>query len=288
MSLPRTAIIGGRGKLGAAFAGLFEKAGCEVLIADHETELTPRQACAQADITIFSVPISVTPAVINEVAPAARPGSLLADLTSIKLPAMEALARSAPDGVEILGLHPLFGPQVVSHMAEQVIAVCPLKTGPRAEWLSNFLVQNGAHLKKTTPQEHDEMMAVIQGITHFSAIASGLALKKLGVDLEKTLAFASPIYELRLAMIGRILGQSPQLYAEIQIENPSTAVAVKAYKQAIDELSQTVDSSDEQAFQTIFREAADYLGSFKERASQMTDHVIDSMAAFDGTSETEK
>lgn len=280
MKNPTIVIIGGEGTMGRAFGGLFTKAGCRVLSIDRETEMTAREACQQADILFFAVPISITPSLVAEYAVFAKPQSLIVDICSIKVPVVEAAEKYAPAGVEVLSLHPLFGPSVVSAMKNQVVAVCRVradaakKDGSWSEWLLELLRKNGALLTLTTPQKHDEMMAIIQGITHFSAIASAMALKDLAVDLDETLTFASPIYALRLAMVGRILSQSSQLYAEIEIENPATRIALKAYTEAMERLAATVSTKDSTAFQRYFQEAAEYLGEYRLHAQKETDAII--------------
>lgn len=260
--------------MGSAFAKLFRRHKFRILVADIATELKPAAACARADVTIFSVPIKITPQVITECAPHAKSGSLLVDLTSLKTPAMAAFKKNAPANVEVVSLHPLFAPGAVAQLKKQVIAVCTLRAGSKWRWLSVFFKKQGAILTSTTANEHDRMMAIVQGITHFSAIASGMALKRLGANLKKTLSFASPIYRLRLAMIGRILNQSPALYAQIEIENPNMKKTAKAYLNSIQDLMNCVESGDEVAFENYFRDAAGFFGTFKNQAQRETDAIV--------------
>lgn len=278
MSSPVISIIGGKGAMGAALALFFRRHKLRVLVADLHTALTPEAACRRADITIFSVPIRVTPRVIAHVAPFAKRGSLLADVTSLKAPAIKAFTSYAAKNVEILGLHPLFAPGAMENLGEQVIAACSERDGPRSRWLRRLLTSSGAIIVDTTPREHDKLMAIVQGITHFSAIASALALSELKVNLRETLKFASPVYMLRLAMIGRILNQSPQLYAQIEIENSAMQPVVAAYQKAIADLARTVAAGDEQKFEKLFKQAAKFLGPFKKKAQELTDEIIEGMA----------
>ncbi len=271
---PVIAVIGAKGKMAKEFVKLFKKAEIVVLEVDVKTKLTLAQALSQADITIVSVPISVTVDVLTEVLKCAKPSSLVADLTSIKLPIEKAFVSSNRTDIEMVGLHPMFGPSMIADMRGQIVAYCPFKTGTLTKWLTLFFKSHGALLKKTSAHEHDECMAVIQGITHFSAIASGMALEKLGADVKKTKAFASPIYSLRLAMIGRILSQSPELYADIEIENPRTVTAVHAYMAAIEELNSAITSKDKSAFIKMFNGAAEFLGSYTTQAQKETDRII--------------
>jgi chorismate mutase/prephenate dehydrogenase len=63
----------GAGRIGRLLARLFGDLGHRVLIADVDTDLTPEAAAAAADVTVVSVPIDVTEAVIRTVGPHVRP-----------------------------------------------------------------------------------------------------------------------------------------------------------------------------------------------------------------------
>ena len=62
-------------------------------------------------------------------------------------------------------------------------------------------------------------MAVVQALTHFAYIGIGAALQALDFDVEKSRKFMSPVYEIMIDFVGRILDQNPELYASIQ-KNP--------------------------------------------------------------------
>jgi len=274
MNNPTIGIIGAKGKMGQAFAKLFESRGINVLEADINTKLRAEDIIKKADITIFSVPISVTESLIKELAPQAKSKSLITDFTAIKSNSVSTMLESAPSSCEVLGLHPIFGPSVVSDLSKQVFAACLSRPGELTKFLLSFFRDEGAIIKETTPEEHDRMMSMVQGLTHLSAIATAIALKNLGFNLEESFEFSSPIYRLRLNMIGRILSQSPQLYAEIAVDNPLTAKTINAYQDAISKLGKLVKNHDIEGFEKAFSEASDFLGDFKDEAYQRTTELI--------------
>ncbi|MDF2378736.1 MAG: prephenate dehydrogenase/arogenate dehydrogenase family protein [Candidatus Gracilibacteria bacterium] len=274
MNTPTISIIGGEGKMGKAFADLFEARGIDVLVADLNTKLTPEQAAKKGDIVIFSVPISKTVAVIKELAPSVKKSSLVADITSIKCPAIEAMIQHAPESCEVHGFHPMSGPGGITDLKKTVVVSCPVRSGKWSEWMLKFFTEEEAIIKETTAEEHDKMMSIVQGITHISSIATAMALKELGINVEDTLEFSSPVYKLRLDMIGRVLSQSPQLYAEIAVENPLNKKTITAYHDALKKLLKCIQKKDESSFIQSFEQAADHLGDFKEEAYQKTSELI--------------
>lgn len=269
-------IIGGQGKFGQWLVNFFQNLNYEVLVSDIDTKLTNRQVVEKSEVVIFSVPISKSVEVIEEVAPYSREGTLWMDVTSLKTRPVEAMLKSK---ASVIGMHPMFKPTISAK--GQVIILCPVRAGEWLEWLQPILENSGAKVKIMIPQEHDEMMALIQGGTHIPLIAAGYALKRLGVNLTDSLDIASPIYRMRLEMIGRILGGDPELYAEIAVLNSNTSKIVSNLLVAVQSLLHSLISQDIEEFVRIFKEAAEFFDNFVEQAIKDTDYLIQRMVERD-------
>ena len=81
-------------------------------------------AVGDADIVLFCVPIEHMVPTIEEVASHAREGSLLMDVASVKTAPYEALKRCAPENVEVLPCHPMFGPRVPTLKRQTIALTC--------------------------------------------------------------------------------------------------------------------------------------------------------------------
>jgi len=271
---PLIGIIGGRGQMGRWFAAFFRKEGHKVLIAGRNTSLRPEELAEKCDVVIISVPIHATLDVIKSIGKHVRKGSLLMDLTSIKSAPVRAMLKYSK--AQVIGAHPVFGPTVNTIKGQRVV-LCPARGRKWMTWLKGLLERNSAKVKITTPENHDKMMSIIQGITHFSSICTGYALKEMGIDVDESIDFTSPIYRLRIGMVGRILNQDPRLYADIEIQNKETIKAVNAYIRSANKLREHIKKKDEMGFVKFFDEAADAFGSFKEEAMDETNYLIEKM-----------
>ncbi len=266
------AVIGGRGGMGSCMARLFADLGHAVMIADLDTELTPEQAADEADVVVVSVPIDVTVEVIRRIGPRARPDALLMDVTSIKSAPMRAMLESTR--ASVVGTHPLFGPSVHSLQGQRV-ALTPGRGDAWKTWLSKMLEARGLVVAETTPEAHDRAMAVVQVLTHFSTEVAGTTMAKLGVPLDATLPFTSPVYLMELLMTARHFAQSPDLYASIQMSNPETARVTETFVRAAEELRANVAARDHEAFARVFDHVHDYFGAFTEQALEQSSFLID-------------
>lgn len=266
------AIIGGAGAMGRRMAALFAELGHTILISDIDTPLRPIDAASAADVVVISVPIADTAAVIREVGPRVRPDALLMDVTSIKSEPMRAMLESTT--ASVVGTHPLFGPAVHSLQGQRIVLTRG-RGDAWFEWLRVALQSRGALLIETTPEEHDRVMSVVQVLLHYSIEVMGRTLAALGVSIEQTLQYTSPIYAIELLLTGRHFAQSPDLYASIQMENPATADVMKAFLAAGEELRGIVAGRDREAFRGVFADVQTMFGPFLARALEQSEFLID-------------
>lgn len=270
---PRTvAIIGGRGGMGRCLAELFGDLGHAVMIADLETRITPQEAAGVADVVVLSVPIDVTTDVIRQLGPWVRPDALLMDVTSIKGAPVQAMLESSR--ASVIGTHPLFGPSVHSLQGQRVV-LCPARADVWLDWLKQMFHARGLMMVETTPEAHDRAMAIVQVLVHFSTEVMGKTLVKLGVAIERTIEFTSPIYLMELLMTARHFAQSPDLYASIQMSNPATPEVTDAFIRSAEELRGIAARQDRAAFAEAYREVRTLFGSFTDQAMEQSSFLID-------------
>ncbi|KKH49395.1 prephenate dehydrogenase [Methanosarcina sp. 1.H.A.2.2] len=262
-------ILGGTGEMGQWFTHFFKERDYEVTVwgKGGKVEVARKlnvpfasdleAAIPENDIVIVSVPINATEETIAEVAPKMKAGSLLMDFTSTKVKPVEAMRRFAPANVEILGTHPMFGPTIPTIRGQTVILV-PVN-GRSEKWfpvIRQLFEESGAHVEITTADEHDRLVSVVQGLTHFAYIAIGTTIDRLDFDIKKSRKFVSPVYSIMLDFVGRILGQNPYLYALIQMENPGVPEVHEAFIKECEELSSLVRAHDDEGFVRKMKAAA--------------------------------
>ncbi len=266
------AVIGGKGAMGGCMAEFFADLGHAVMIADLDTQLTPDEAASVADVVLISVPIDVTMDVIRRLGPRVRQDALLLDVTSIKAEPVKAMLEASQ--ASVLGTHPLFGPSVHSLQGQRVV-LCPGRGDQWLDWARQMFRARGLATLEATPEEHDRAMSIVQVLVHFSTEVMGRTLSQLGVSIDKTLAFTSPVYLMELLMTARHFAQSPDLYASIEMSNPATPEVTAAFVQAAQHLEQLVAGKDHQAFAEMFREVHDLFGSFTDQALEQSSFLID-------------
>ena len=267
----RIGILGGTGGMGSLFARVFGDAGWEVSVRGRTGHEPMSAFLARQDVVMVSVPIEVTLGVIAAVAPHLRPDQLLCDLTSLKAGPVAAMSRSAAPAV---GLHPMFGPGVES-LEGQTVVVTPA-TATEAEYAPLLAVLRGAGARLTfsSPEHHDRMMAVVQGLAHSLTLVMAETTRRLGCDLDEVLSFTSPVYRIELGLVGRLLAQDPGLYREMLRANPHVPAVLEACGEALEELRDAVADPGPGAFTRLFEENAAAYAAYAPTATAETDRLI--------------
>lgn len=269
MKKPVIGIIGGRGKMGNYFLKFFERNKYKVIISDHRTRYSNNQVAKKADVVIVSVPIERTEEVIQKITPHLKKSGLLMDLTSVKVKSMESMKKAK---MAYLGCHPLFGPTASIH--GQIVILCSGSGVMWHRWLKNLLEDNGAIVRELTAKKHDELMAYIQTLTHFSHIALADTLRKSGIPIKEFIKYPSPVYMMELYMMGRILNQDPKLYASIQLSNPANIKAVGSYLRSCRQLAETIERKKFKDNVDFFKKNSDYLNHFSTIAMDESDRLL--------------
>ena len=237
-------IIGGTGGIGKWFADFFKGEGYTVHVSGRTTGMGIDEMAQACRVVIVSVPINVTTAVIEEIGPKMKEDALLMDFTSLKGEPVRAMLRSSRS--EVMGCHPLFGPDVPS-IEGLNIALCPARIDRWAGWPEELFRKRGAHVFETTPEKHDEIMSIIQGLNHLDTITMGLALKETGVDFGELKRFSTPIFDTKVAIIEKICTNNPRLYADIITGNPDIHRIIAIYEQSLSRLKDLVEKNDPDA-----------------------------------------
>jgi len=249
----KAAIVGGYGEMGRWFERFLVEREIDVALVGRSSKVH----YADYDLVVIAVPVDVTCDVIAEVAPQMKPGAVLFDITSVKKDPVKQMLISAPPGVELLSVHPLFGPSMPD-MEGQTVIVTPVRGERGCRFLISLFENAGAHIEELSADEHDHVMSVIQGLTHFGYIATGATLEALRFDVKHSRRFMSPVYEILIDFVGRILGQNPALYASIQM-NADRSVR-EAFLTQCAALVEIINANDSAAFIATMKRAAKHFG----------------------------
>ena len=174
---------------------------------------TLKEAASQ-EIVALAVPVQYLEEVLIDIKDTLLPKTLVFDLSSVKVKPVNLMKKYLPETVDIIGTHPLFGPQSGKNGIQGLnMVVCPVRTKKNHNLIRFFSKELKLNVLERTPLVHDKQMAYVQALTHFV----GRAVNAMDIpDVEQK----TPAYQYLLD-IKRNLGQdSMDLFLTIEKENP--------------------------------------------------------------------
>ena len=180
--------------------------------------------------------------VVERIASRVRSDVLVFDTCSVKIHPVEVMQRLLPAKTDIIGTHPMFGPDSGrSGVSGLPIVYCPVRvSGKRNRFWRAAFESLGLSVKDLTPDEHDREAAYTQGVTHFI----GRVLEDLSL---KPSTISTVGYTKLLEIIEQTCNDPWQLFLDLQHYNPYTAaMRVELYtslRKIKDKLESSLDLS---------------------------------------------
>ena len=257
--------------MGRWFANFLLKDGYEVVITGrNENKLleakrqlgvdaaTNVEAAKQAEVIIISVPVDNFEEVVEQICPYTHPEQVIIDITSIKAFPVEIMHKHIKTGL-VLGAHPMFGPGARG-IANQSFVLTPTNEEETAlaQKIREYLETRGARATLMNPDEHDEMMAVILGLSHFIAIVSADTL--LSFDkLKQMRAIGGSTFKLLLTLAEGVISENPEFYTSLQMNLPNIAEIEKLFQRRAKTWADLVENKNRDKFAQRMNELKDRL-----------------------------
>lgn len=185
---------------------------------DGTAILTDLAEAAACPVVILAVPVEVMAQTIADIAPHLRDGALVIDVGSVKVLPARLMDEGLPQGVEIVGAHPLFGPQSGRDgIAGLRIAICPVR-GAKAARRTAAFCRKALELKVflVSPEAHDREAAVVQGLTHLIA--------RVLLDMEPLPSrMTTASFDRIMQAVEMVRHDSPAVFRAIERDNPFAA-----------------------------------------------------------------
>jgi len=147
-----------------------------------------------------------------------REGQIVVDTCSVKKRPVEWMLAHFPESVQILGTHPLFGPDSGKQgIAGLKIALSPVRIERKTyAGIRNYLEELKLVIVETTPEEHDKQIAQSQAVFHLIA----QVMKQLRWAAQ---AISTPGPEAFYRLVRTVQHDTDQLFLDMECENPYAA-----------------------------------------------------------------
>ncbi len=99
-------------------------------------------------------------------------------------------------------------------------------------------------------------------------------MRQAKVDLKFAAKFISPIYKLMTSSVARYMNQNPELYADIQINNPKLVKMQKIFMKSAQKFADNVKNKDKKSYVQTLKKTQEYFGKEAKKGQEYTDKII--------------
>lgn len=194
-------------------------------------EIASLEELHNSDAIFYCVAISSLESVLKETSHLHKKECLYFDTCSVKVEPVNWMKRYLPDDSRIIATHPMFGPDSYFTAKEKLpMVMCNIRTIENEfDYWKGYFGKDKMKVEVMTPDEHDEMVAYSQGITHYiGRVLADLNLKSTRIN---TLG-----YNKLLEIIQQTCNDSWQLFCDLQHFNPYTRKMRKDLHESIEKI----------------------------------------------------
>ena len=205
----------GSGKMSTWFAERLENEGYQTIITGRSSSVRPEEMIPAVDVVILCVPISATCATIRQYGHLMMEGQALILLAGESEAPLEAAMEVTPEGVELLFVHNLWGPQTVTMKDKNAAVVRTKRSGNLCNEFESFLYKHGAEIYLDNPDKHDLLMGVCQKLPTIISVALAKTLKENNIAYDDLTTHSTLTSLYSVLSMARVHNQNPRTYAEI-------------------------------------------------------------------------
>ncbi len=186
----------------------------------------------QQKIVILCVPISTLKEVLMKIEPLLKKDSVVVDVCSVKVYPTRWMKASLPETVSILATHPIFGPDSASDsLKDRKIFLSPIRIDKKQyQKIKTYLVSKELVLIESTPEDHDQQIAVSLALTHYI----GRTLSEFGAA---PLDIDSEGYKRLLHILEVVEHDTWQLFYDMHRYNPYAQEKRAAFMTAMQKIN---------------------------------------------------
>jgi prephenate dehydrogenase len=207
-------------------------------------------AVEEADLVILASPVGTFEAIVREIAPHLRPGTILTDVGSVKGALIRQIEDILPPHVQYVPAHPIAGREK-SGVAESTetlfqgrrcILTPTTRTDRKAlESVRNMWTAAGAEVTVMDADLHDKVFAAVSHLPHVAAFAMMSAVADLNTGTRDYLQFSGAGFR----DFTRIAASSPEMWRDICLMNRDNLVQmIDRYVSSLNRFKRDIAAGD--------------------------------------------
>lgn len=219
----------GSGDMSCWFADRLENEGYTTFITGRSSSLSSEKMIAMVDVVVVCVPISATSETIKQYGPLLQNGQALIILAGESENTIQTALESTCQGVEVMFVHNLWGPQAMTMKDKNAAIVRTSKSGSFCSEFEAFLYKHGADIYHDDAQKHDLLMGVGQKLPTTISVALAMTLGEHSINSDDINSHSTLTSLYGILAMARVHNQNPVTYAEIMATTGDGGKIVRSF-----------------------------------------------------------
>ncbi len=223
-------------------------------------ERDPQKAVAGADLVFLATPVRTLAALVAEIAPALKVGTILTDGGSVKAEVLRAISPLVPAGVHFVAGHPIAGTEKSGaeaafsslYRGKRCILTPNVETDAQAlKMVTEMWQAAGSEVVCMPAEKHDRVLAAISHLPHMVAYSLVNAVGSYDHYEENILEYSAGGFR----DFTRIASSDPTMWRDIAMTNQSALLEMmEQFEAFFSELKEDVRKGDlERLFEFFVR-----------------------------------
>jgi prephenate dehydrogenase (NADP+) len=209
-----------------------------------------------SDFIVYSVEAESIHDVVAEYGPSTKVGAIVGGQTSVKAPERQAFEKHLPDDVHIVSCHSLHGPTVPTK-GQPLVLIKHRAADDALTLVENILRPLQSRFVYLSYEEHDEVTANTQAVTHAAFLSMGTAWANTESYPWEHGYYVGGIETVKVNIVLRIFANKWHVYAGLAILNPSAKKQIKQYAQSTTDIFKLMLAADEKGLRKRLYDARD-------------------------------
>ncbi|GAA6061125.1 hypothetical protein JCM10212_001725 [Sporobolomyces blumeae] len=250
------AVIGliGMGEMGKMYAERLSKAGrckkinvCDlpekydslVEYCKGKDKLVPMRnghfVARESDFIVYSVEAAFIDRVVEQYGPSTKVGAIVSGQTSVKAPERAAFEKHLPKDVNVVSIHSLHGPTLPPD-GQALIIIKHSASDEEVKFVEELLAPLNSRYVHLSYDEHDEVTANTQAVTHAAFLSMGTAWRCTGQFPWELGRYIGGIEVVKINIALRIYAAKWHVYAGLAILNPTARKQIHQFAESATDL----------------------------------------------------
>ncbi|KAH9988116.1 putative TYR1-prephenate dehydrogenase [Russula compacta] len=211
----------------------------------------------RSDFIVYSVEAESINKVVAQYGPSTKVGAIVAGQTSVKAPERAAFEQYLPEDVHIVSCHSLHGPTVPAKGQPLYVLIKHRASDDALTLVESILRPLQSRYVYLSYEEHDEVTANTQAVTHAAFLSMGTAWASAASYPWEHGYYVGGIETVKVNIMLRIFANKWHVYAGLAILNPSARKQIKQYAQSTTDIFKLMLAADEKGLRKRMYEARD-------------------------------